>query len=456
MAGSAPPGHVFDNDWDVSLAMKKAVGFVVLVLAVAAGAFAWIAYSPELAAIARPNPASFDKELVARGERLAGYGNCHVCHTRTGGRPYAGGLPLPTPFGVIHTTNITPDVATGIGAWSEQAFIRAMREGVDRSGRHLYPAFPYDYFARVTEADLKAIYAFLMTRPPVSQPVPENTLSFPFNIRPLMAGWKLLFLDKGEFKNDPAKDKEWNRGGYLVEGLGHCGACHTPRNAFGAAPKTGAEAYGGAIVEGWYAPPLNAGAPNPVPWTQKSLVNYLIDGWDQHHGIAAGPMTPVVNDLSEQNEDDVFAMATYLMSLRGAPRPAAAQEAATAEAVAQANKLEWGHPEAPPIPNDPVMQRGARVFETQCANCHKQGGKPVPLALTTIANAADAGSLIAVTLHGIQPPRGALDRSMPARAIQISDEEMVALATFVRARFTKKPAWTGMDELVRRIRARTP
>ena len=433
--------------------IRIAVSLLVVLAVAAAGAYAWATRYPEIAAIARPNAAAFDKETVRRGEQLAGYGNCHVCHTRPGGRPFAGGLPLPTPFGVIHTTNITPDVETGIGAWSEQAFIRAMREGVDRHGRHLYPAFPYDYYTKVTDADLKAIYAFLMTRPPVSQAVPENTLGFPFNIRPLLAGWKLLFHAPGEFKEDPGKDKEWNRGAYLVEGLGHCGACHTPRNRFGAAPKSGAEAYAGAVVEGWYAPPLNAHAAGAVPWTQKTLVNYLIDGWDEHHGIAAGPMTPVVDDLAEQNEDDVFAIAAYVVSLKGGARPSAEQESATTAAVAAATKLEWGHAEAPPVPSDPLQQRGAKVFESQCTTCHKAGGKPVPLALTATVNAVDAGGLIAVTLHGIKPPRGSLDRSMPARAIQISDEEMAALAAFVRARYTKKPAWTGVQEQSKNIRA---
>lgn len=417
------------------------------------GAFSWALRHAEIAPISRPNPASFDRDLVKRGEKLAGIGNCHVCHTRPGGRPYAGGLALPTPFGVIHSTNITPDPETGIGAWSEQAFIRAMHEGVDRSGRHLYPAFPYDFFAKVAETDLRAIYAYLMTRDPVSQKAPENTLSFPFNIRLLLAGWNMLFLERGEFQANPSKDQEWNRGAYLVEGLGHCGACHTPRNRFGAAPKTGPDAYGGGDAEGWYVPPLNAATPAPIPWTQKSLVNYLIDGWDAQHGIAAGPMISVANDLYEQSEDDVFAMASYVMSLKGGPRPQAEQEAVTAEASAFAIKREWGHSENPPVPDAPLMQRGARVFESQCASCHKVGGLPAPLALSTVVNAPDAANLIRVTFQGIQPPRGTLDRSMPARAIQISDDEMVALAAFVRSRFSRKPAWVGVEETVRKVRA---
>ena len=277
---------------------RKTALLATLILALSiAGPFTWASRNPEIAPIARPDPASFDRKLVAQGEKLAGFGNCHVCHTRSGGRPYAGGLPLPTPFGVIHTTNITPDPETGIGTWSEQAFIRAMREGVDRLGRHLYPAFPYDFFTKVSETDLRAIYAYLMTREAIFQKAPENSLSFPFNIRPLLAGWKLLFHDEGPFRPEPSKDSEWNRGAYLVEGIGHCGACHTTRNRFGAAPKTGAAAYAGGNVEGWHVPPLTAAAPGPIPWTQKSLVNYLIDGWDGQHGIAAGPMSPVASDL---------------------------------------------------------------------------------------------------------------------------------------------------------------
>ncbi len=434
--------------------MKKFAIFVVLVLAAAAaGAYAWATRHPAIAPIARPAPASFDKNLVKQGEKLAGFGNCHVCHTKPGGKPFAGGLGLPTPFGTIYTTNITPDVDTGIGGWSEQAFMRAMRDGVDREGRHLYPAFPFDYYTKTSDADLKAIYAYLMTREPVSQKPSANELPFPFNIRLLLAGWTFLFHEPGEFKPDASKDAEWNRGAYLVESLGHCGACHSTRNSFGAAAKSGPGAYAGGSAEGWYVPPLVAATPAPIPWTVKTLVNYLIDGWDGQHGIAAGPMTPVATDLADQKEDDVFAIANYLMSIKGGAKPAAEQDKLAADAVSAAEKLEWGHAQAPAVPNDPVMQKGARVFETQCATCHKAGGKPAPLALTTVVNAPDAGNVVMASFYGIQPPRGVLDRSMPPRATQIADDEMVALATFIRARFSKKPAWTGVEASVRAARA---
>jgi mono/diheme cytochrome c family protein len=436
--------------------IKKTTGVAAAIIVLGAvGAFFWANRHPEIAAIVPPDPASFDAGLVERGEMLAGLGNCGVCHTRVGGEAYAGGLALQTPFGIIHTTNITPDPATGIGMWSEQAFIRAMHQGVDREGNHLYPAFPYDFFAKVTEEDLGAIYAYLMTRPPVVAAPQPNGLGFPFNIRPLLAGWNLLFLERGAFRADPAQDDEWNRGAYLTEGLGHCAACHSPRNFLGA-PARGADAYAGGQAEGWYAPPLNRDTPAPTPWTQLALVNYLIDGWDAHHGIAAGPMRPIADDLYEQSEDDVFAIAAYVMSLKGGEKPAGEQDTLTAAARAFAEGAEWGHPENPALPQDPVLLAGAGVFEAQCADCHKTNGKSAPLGLTTTVNAPNASNFMQIVLHGIQPPpRGVLDRSMPGRAIQISDDELVALTAFVRSRFSQKPAWDDVEDEVQKARAET-
>ena len=176
---------------------------------------------------------------MALGARLAAIGNCNVCHTAPGGAPFAGGLALPTPFGTIQSTNITPDPATGIGRWSETAFVRAMREGVDREGRHLYPAFPYDHFTRVTDQDNRALYAYLMTRRPIQASPPPNDLRFPFDQRILLAGWKMLYLRQGPLAIETDRSPEWNRGRYLVEGLGHCGACHTPRDGLGAEQRGG-------------------------------------------------------------------------------------------------------------------------------------------------------------------------------------------------------------------------
>ncbi|SFZ86379.1 Cytochrome c, mono-and diheme variants [Devosia enhydra] len=433
---------------------RIALVLVVLVVVAAGGALAYAMRFPAIAPITPPVATAFDAGLVERGEVLAGLGNCGVCHTREGGGEYAGGLPLPTPFGTIYTTNITPDPETGIGTWSEEAFIRAMKHGVDNNGSYLYPAFPYDYYTRVTEDDLKAIYAYLMTREPVREPAKPNDMPFPFNNRILMAGWNLLFLKEGEFQPDPNQSDDWNRGAYIVEGLGHCGACHSPRNMFGAAVKSGPEAYGGGYAEGWYAPPLNAQSISVAPWTEIAFVNYLIDGYDGDHGIAAGPMTPVVNDLYEQSEDDVFAIASYLMTLRGETREESEIEDQVAEIRATAEALDWNHPDAPARPTDPVLARGAQVFESQCAECHRQNGQPMPLALSSVVNAPDASNLVNIVFYGIQPPPvGALGRSMPGRAIQITDEQMADLAAFVRDRFSDRPAWEKVGDTIAAARA---
>ena len=431
----------------------RIVGLTIVVVAIAATAgFAFIAHEPEIAAVEPPDPAGFDAGLVEQGELLAGLGNCSVCHTTEGGAPYAGGLALPTPFGVIHSTNITPDPETGIGGWSEAAFVRAMRHGVDREGRHLYPAFPFDFFASTTDADLQAIYAYLMTREPVVAEAQPNGLGFPFNIRPLLAGWKLLFHDAEVFSPDPEQDEEWNRGAYLVEGLAHCGACHSPRNAFGAAAKDGPNAYAGGEAEGWHVPPLNGTSPVPIPWEIDSLANYLIDGWDRDHGVAAGPMRPIADDLYLQSEDDVVAIAVYVLSMMG--EPPADLDTLVTQARSTAEALDWDHPDAPPIPDDPLLAAGAAVFEAQCSECHKTAGKSVSLALTAVVNAPDARNLIEIVLHGIRPPpAGSPDRSMPARALQVSDTDMVALVAFIRDRYTDRPAWTNVPELVVRARA---
>ncbi len=402
-----------------------------LVLAGAAG-FAWLAYQPEIGPIARPAAASFDKAVVERGRVLANYGDCTACHTQPNGKPFAGNLPLKTPFGTIYTTNITPDPDTGIGTWSKEAFRRAMKDGIDRKGRHLYPAFPYDNFTKVKDADIDAIYAYLMAAvEPVRETTRGNDFSFPFNIRATLAGWNLLFLDKTPFRPDPSKDAEWNEGAYLVEGLGHCSACHSPRNMMGARTTP---AYGGGSAEGWYAPPLNKDNLSQQPWTKTELVTYLMDGWHPKHGMAAGPMTPVVDALHKQNEIDVFAIAAYVGTLR------AGEKALDGDAVRTAAlKREWGHPEAPPVPQQ--FAAGAKVFEARCAQCHRDKGATVPLALQSSIHAPVSDSVMQVIMHGISPPTGALGRSMPAFGPQLSEAERSALAQFMRARFSTQPAW---------------
>src|SRR5260221_4819518 len=265
--------------------LMLAAGAVVIIGALVA---LGISYRPGIQPILCPRATTFERTQVADGAKLGAIGDCGVCRTAEGGKVYAGGRALETPFGTLYATNITPDEVTGIGSWSFEAFRRAMVQGVSRDGRHLYPALPYEHFTHVSETDLRAIYAFLMTREAVRSQAPANDLIPPLGFRPLLAGWKLLFLHQGPIVAEASKSAEWNRGAYLVEGLGHCGGCHTPRNLAGG--EEASHAYGGGIAEGWMAPPLNGQNPSKKAWTSQSLYIYLRTGIDAEHSVAAGPM----------------------------------------------------------------------------------------------------------------------------------------------------------------------
>jgi mono/diheme cytochrome c family protein len=430
--------------------MKRAL-LVVLVLIAAAlsGAFVWANRHGEIAAIEPPTPDSFDAALVERGEVLAGIGNCKSCHTAPNGAEFAGGYSTATPFGIVYSTNITPDPATGIGTWSEAAFARAMREGIDREGRYLYPVFPYDHFHLVTDEDISALYAYVMTREPAESAAVENELGFPYRNRLLIAGWQALFLDEGQFVPDPAQSETWNRGAYLVEGLGHCGACHTPRNRLGGATRDAVFA-GTELAGGWYGPAMDEGSPAVVPWTEDSLVNYLLDGWDRDHGTADGPMREVVANLNVAlSEDDAYAMAEYLLGRL--PRAEADRDAirAGAEARSLASNL-LTDADLARTEGDPQLRAGQELFARSCANCHRAGADTVPLALTTALNVPDPGNAIAVTRFGVAPPPGAPGKTMPAFAA-LTPEELAALARFMRWQFTDHPPWDGVDDAVAEI-----
>jgi mono/diheme cytochrome c family protein len=412
-----------------------------LVAAVAAG-FA-VAWRPAIAAIEPPQPQSFDPGLVKRGRELATIGNCSDCHTVRGGASFAGGLPVPTPFGTIYSSNITPDPESGIGRWSEEAFRRAMRLGVNRDGQHLYPTFPYDHFTNVSDDDDRALYAFLMTRQPVQAPVRSNQLVFPLNQRFMVAGWKLLFLRRGNFQPDSSKSAEWNRGAYLVEGLAHCGSCHTPRNALGAEQSTAQ--FAGGDVDDWQAYPINAQSPSPVPWTADALFAYLRRGWDPDHGTARGPMAEVVSNLSSVNEADVRAIATYMADVFGAPTPDRIQHGEAVVAQAKA-------PATPPIQASAINQTGAAIFTAACASCH-EGGRALPyggvnLALSTALSSADPRNAVNIVLSGVRPVDGERSPIMPGFADSMNDQQIVALLQFLRGHFSNQPPWTGVEKAV--------
>ena len=234
--------------------MRPLFWIALTLLSILAALAAW-ASRPAIHPIEAPVADSFDPSAVARGANLAAIGNCNVCHTAPNGPTYAGGRAVPTPFGVIYSTNITPDLQTGIGQWSERAFARALREGVDGDGDHLYPAFPYDHFTLLSDTDVRALYAYFMTRESVRKRPPRNQLPFPLNVRPILVAWKALYFRPERFQPNPAHDALWNRGAYLVEGVGHCGACHTPRNSLGAEREQ--HELSGGEVAGWNAYALN-------------------------------------------------------------------------------------------------------------------------------------------------------------------------------------------------------
>jgi len=428
-------------------AMWRRILFVVLIMTVlgAAGFVAW-AWEPALALNPPPDRSSFDRELVQRGAELAAIGNCGVCHTTAGGKPFAGGRPLPTPFGTIHATNITPDPKAGIGQWSEAAFDRAMREGVDRAGRHLYPAFPYDHFTRLTDEDVKALYAFMMTRDPVRVTAPANDLAFPLNIRLSVAAWKLLFFHKGRRQLEAGHDATWTRGAYLADAVAHCGACHTPRNALGA-QKRGQDFAGGSS-EGWHAPALNAQSPAPVPWTADSLFTYLRSGSAPLHGTAAGPMAPVVHNLGGVPEDDVRAIAVFIASVAGSPSP---------ERQRMADELiqRLSNPETVGLAAD--GQPGAAIFAGACATCHSEtrlrgAAGAINLALGTAVNAPDPRNTIRIVLDGIGPAQDRRGPLMPGFSGALTDGQIAQLIGYVRAQFSTQPAWRDLETTIRRIR----
>jgi mono/diheme cytochrome c family protein len=392
---------------------RSVIALAVIVIIAVAGFIAIVPRSIALSDAGQPEP--LQAELVQRGEYLARAGDCVACHTAPGGQPYAGGLPLDTPFGTIVASNITPDRTTGIGGWTDQAFIRALRRGVSTDGHLLYPAMPYTAYARVTDSDLLAIKAFLATQKAVNNPINANQLPFPFNIRQLMLGWNLLFFRGGEFKPSAGQSELWNRGAYLVDGLGHCAACHAAKNLLG-----GDKAYlQGGELQGWYAPEITGNAYNGLgSWSVEQIATYLKSGANAH-SVASGPMAEaVINSTQYLNDPDLTAIATYLKSLPGSdrrrPQPVA---------VGTAGMLD-----------------GKRLFDINCSACHTSSGAGVRNMVPALANspsvqAPDPTNLIRVLLAGgagaatKANPTGA---EMPAFDWKLKDKEMTSVVNYIR------------------------
>jgi mono/diheme cytochrome c family protein len=423
-----------------------------LAAALAGGIAVFAGWRSAIDPIRPPAASSFDPVRVKRGAELAAIGGCGVCHTAPGGRPFAGGLAVPTPFGTIFSTNITPDIETGIGRWSEAAFQRAMREGIRRDGQYLYPAFPYDHFTLVSDDDDRSLYAYLMTRDAVRALPRPNDLPFPLNVRLVMFGWNFLFFRQGPFRADAGQSETWNRGAYLAEGLGHCGACHTPRNFLGA-EKTKQE-FAGGEVEGWTADALNASSPAPLTWNADALTRYLSRGFDETHGVARGPMAPVAQGLRSVLKNDVRAIATYIVAAmanaRTTPQPVAQQAevqsgrgktVAASSADSQAEILSAAETNG--------NERGALIYAAACAGCH-QGPRAMPyggidLALSSGISGPSSQNLINVVLYGLPAAEGARSPIMPGFAASISDDQLVALVAYLRAHFSDRAPWTDIE-----------
>jgi mono/diheme cytochrome c family protein len=423
-------------------------------------AFWALAWQRAIDPVATPAAASFEPARLQRGAELAAIGNCASCHTAPGGAPYAGGYPMQTPYGTIYGTNITPEPETGVGGWSEAAFRRALREGVSRNGHLLYPAFPYDHFTQLQDADISALYAFVMTRDPVAAQTPTNQLAFPMQFRPLIAGWNLLFLDKGP--RTPAMGQAPpTRGAYLVDALGHCSSCHTPRNVLGAEKRD--EAYAGGIsgsrTGDWHGVALNAGSPSPVPWTADSLDRYLRTGLVEDHAITAGPMQEVVRNLAQAPAADVRAMAEHIVTLMG--QPSAAQRERETASRQQAQGEIAAKPRPAPSGSEDTLKLGAAVYKDNCAVCHDLGrglssasGLQLPLAVAL--HIPDPRNLIHLIREGVQPTPGQAGRYMPGYDGTLSEAQIGALVTWLRHQATSEAPWPDVAQALEQTRKPSP
>ena len=427
---------------------------LVCALVVVAGfVFLWSTSQPPIAAIAPPAPDSFAKDTVRRGAALAALGNCASCHTAEGGRTFAGGRPIATPFGTLYGTNITPDPDSGIGRWSEAAFLRALRDGVDRDGNHLYPAFPYDHFTRMSDDDAQALYAYLMTRDPVAARPPANHLAFPLSVRPLVAAWKLLFFTEGRYTGDGVRNAELDRGAYLVETVAHCGACHTPRNALGAEQRN--RAFAGGTVQGWIAPPIDKTSPAPVSWTDEELHAYLRAGHDRLHGASGGPMAEVSRNLALADDRDVRAIAAYVGSRMGLPekeRDRRAKELISALPPAEAPRPARAETVGAGIPRSP----GEAIYAGACASCHDAAGtgrdRGLNLSLSTAVRLPEPDNVLHVVRDGIHPPAGERGAIMPPFGGTLTDRQIADVTNFVRTGFGRQAPWDDVGGALARLR----
>jgi mono/diheme cytochrome c family protein len=363
--------------------------------------------------LARAQNLSFAQ--IERGRYLVDAGDCVACHTADKAKPFAGGRAIETPFGIIYSPNLTPERDTGIGAWSDEDFYRAMHFGIAPDGQRLYPAFPYPYFTKLTRDDVMAIRMYLKTLPPVKNQRPPSALMWPLNYRVFMRAWNWAFFDAGTFTPHPQKSDEWNRGAYLVEGAAHCGACHTPKNIAGA-DKTSRKFAGGQL-QNWFVPNITNDRRNGLgAWSIDDIVEYLKTGRNAHSGATALMAELVEYSTSKLTDEDLRAIAIYLKDV-------------AAEPVV-----------APSKPDRAVMDAGEAIFSDSCSACHQSSGEGVarmfpPLKHNANVQQDDPTTIIRVILEGartVATDWRPTPSSMPAFGWKLSDEEIAAVATYVR------------------------
>ena len=364
---------------------------------------------------AAQDPNLSDPELIARGQYLVTAGDCVACHTAPGGKPFAGNYRLNTPIGAIMTPNLTPDPETGIGKWDYATFERAFRQGIGDEGEYLYPAFPFAWYTKVTDADTKAIFAFLKSLPPVKEARKDSEIPFPFNVRTALITWRTAFFGEGRFKPDPKATEEVNRGAYLVEGLGHCGMCHNERKLVGNTSLAGR--FGGGVIDGWYAPNITPDGHQGIgAWSDAEVVSYLKTGTapGSRPGVAAGPMRQTIEEsLSKMTDADLAAMVAYLRTV-------------PAKQTYQEKSLQAFDGKGAP---------GASTYLTYCSSCHQPDGKGIPGAVPALAGNTSVQSkgpetVLRVIYGGLAAQSGYAP--MPAIGQEMTDVEVRNVTDYIR------------------------
>jgi mono/diheme cytochrome c family protein len=406
--------------------MRSAIAFCGLVCAIAA----IVPITHTLAG----DPDTQDHALIEHGRYLATLADCTACHTKPdGGQPFAGGRPIETPFGVIVSPNITPDLETGIGNWTEEEFDNAVRRGIRRDGGRLYPAMPFTFYTKMSRNDVKAIRAYLATIPPAHNPVVSNQLPFPYDIRMSMRAWDSLFFEQAEFKPDPNKSLEWNRGAFLVTGPGHCGACHTPKNFLGADKRS--QALQGGQIQGWFAPDITNNEMHGLGKMSVDDIVALLKTGHNRLATVTGPMAEEVQDASAHFKDeDLKAIATFLKSLPGD-----------------------GSKETPLDPSDARMAAGKAIFQATCSACHGLDGKGVANLFPALAEAPavrskDPTSAIRVILRGARSVATKTEPTapaMPSFGWQLKDDQIAAVATYIRNSWGQAAAPASADDVAK-------